>query len=177
MTHLLTGRAKESISLAMADPDDEDAAFSELAAQWDRRLAEAGDDLDAATPSPKVWERISARVDHLQAAHGTMTVPADSGVWDFVAPGVYRKQLHVSAGGDWRAMLIRVEPGGTIPPHRHGGLEECLVLEGEFELEGETVRKGDFHLAFPGRDHAPIFSRDGALLYIRSALPASAGPG
>jgi hypothetical protein len=44
------------------------------------------------------------------------------------------------------------------------------VLEGAFELAGETVRKGDLHLAFPGRAHEMIVSRTGVLLYVRAAV-------
>jgi quercetin dioxygenase-like cupin family protein len=154
----------------MAKEQDEEDAFEEAIAQWDRRLAEAGDDLDAAAPSPQVWDRISARVDHLEAARDTLTVPADQGVWEFSSPGVYRKLLHVDAAAGWQAFLVKIEPGASVPPHDHPILEECLVLEGEFELAGEIVRKGDLHLGFAGRDHGAIASPSGALLYIRAAL-------
>jgi anti-sigma-K factor RskA len=154
----------------MAEPNDEDAAFRALAALWDRRLAEAGEALEAEAPSAQVWDRISARVDQLEAAQATRTVAADDGVWHASSPGVWRKLLHVDAAAGWQAMLVRIEAGASVPPHAHPMLEECLVLEGEFELAGETVGKGDLHLAFPGQDHAPIFSRAGALLYIRAGI-------
>jgi|HubBroStandDraft_1064217.scaffolds.fasta_scaffold16442_4 anti-sigma factor ChrR (cupin superfamily) len=154
----------------MAEPNDEDAAFRALAALWDRRLAEAGAALEAEAPSPQVWDKIAARVDQLEAGRRTRTVAAEDGVWRVSSPGVWRKLLHVDAEGGWQAMLVRIEAGASVPPHAHPMLEECLVLEGEFELAGEAVRKGDLHLAFPGRDHAPIFSRAGALLYIRAAI-------
>lgn len=154
----------------MAKDQDEDNALNEAIAQWDRRMADAGDDLDAAAPSPQVWDRISARVEQLEASRDTLTIPAGQGVWELSSPGVYRKRLHVEAAGGWQAMLVKVEPGARVPTHAHPILEECLVLEGEFELAGETVRKGDLHLAFAGRDHAEIVSHTGALLYIRAAI-------
>jgi hypothetical protein len=49
-------------------------------------------------------------------------------------------------------------------------LEECLGLEGAFEVDGEVVAKGDLHLGFAGHAHATLFSRHGALLYIRAGL-------
>ena len=149
--------------------DEDDEVFRRLIADWDQRLAEADETLDAAAPSDAVWDRISARIDQLQARRDTLTVPADQGAWEATSPGVWRKQLHVDAGGGWRAMLVRIDPGATLPAHRHSILEECLVLEGAFDLAGETIRKGDFHLGFPGREHRVITSRGGALLYIRAA--------
>jgi quercetin dioxygenase-like cupin family protein len=147
------------------EPDDID----ELIARWDRRLAQAGDALDTIAPSPEVWDRISARVDALESGRATLTVAAEGGVWEVVSPGVRRKLLRVDAAGGWQAFLLRIDAGGQVPPHSHAGLEECLVLEGSFEVEGELVRKGDLHLAFAGRDHAELVSPSGALLYIRSA--------
>ena len=158
----------------MAREDDNarerDDAFETSLAGWDRRLAEATDQLDAAAPSAAVWDRISARVDHLEASRATLTVAQEQGVWENISPGVYQKLLHVDAAAGWRSLLVRVEPGGGVAPHGHPMLEECLVLEGEFEIEGQTVRKGDLHLGFPGHDHAALVSRTGALLYIRGAI-------
>jgi quercetin dioxygenase-like cupin family protein len=147
------------------EPDDIDEAI----ARWDRRLIQAGDALDAIAPPPEVWDRISARLDALESGRATLTIPAEGGVWEIVSPGVRRKLLHVDVAGGWQAFLVRLDPGGRVPAHPHAGLEECLVLEGSFEVEGQSVRKGDLHLAFAGRDHAELASPSGALLYIRSA--------
>lgn len=149
--------------------DEDDEAFRRLIADWDQRLETADETLDAAAPSDAVWDRISARVDQLQARRDTVTVASDTGVWEAASPGVWRKRLHIDAGAGWQAQLVRIDPGATLPAHDHPILEECLVLEGAFELAGETIRKGDFHLAFPGREHRVITSRGGALLYIRAA--------
>jgi quercetin dioxygenase-like cupin family protein len=147
------------------EPDDID----ELIARWDRRLAQAAGALDAIAPPPEVWERISARVDALELGRATLTVAADRGVWEVISPGVRRKLLHVDAAAGWRAFLLRIDAGGRVPPHSHAGLEECLVLEGGFEVDEQSVRKGDLHLAFAGRDHSELVSPSGALLYIRIA--------
>ncbi len=152
------------------DGRDGDPAFEALAALWDRRLAEAGDELDAAAPSPQVWERICARVDHLQASQATLTVPSNEGVWEYFSPGVQKKLLHVDADAGWQAYLMKVEPGAGVGPHSHSQIEECLVLEGGFEIEGAAVRKGDLHLGFGGHDHGALVSPGGALLYIRGQI-------
>ncbi len=144
--------------------------IDEAIALWDRRLAEAAPALDAVAPSASVWDRISARVDALEAERDTLTIAADQGVWEPVSPGVRRKLLHVDAAGGWQALLLRVDPGGRVAAHAHAGLEECLVLEGGFEVDGQVVGKGDLHLAFAGRDHRELVSAGGALLYIRTAL-------
>jgi anti-sigma factor ChrR (cupin superfamily) len=120
-------------------------------------------------PSSAVWDKITARIDQLEAARDTLTVRAHEGVWDISSPGVSRKLLHVDADAGWQAFLVRIDPGARVPSHGHAILEECLVLEGEFEVGAETVRKGDLHLTFAGHDHLEIVSPTGALLYIRAA--------
>jgi hypothetical protein len=45
-----------------------------------------------------------------------------------------------------------------------------VVLEGETEVAGVTVRAGDFHLAPRGFRHTEIRTRGGAIVYIRNAL-------
>jgi anti-sigma factor ChrR (cupin superfamily) len=119
-------------------------------------------------PSSAVWDKITARIDQLETARDTLTVRAHEGAWATSSPGVSRKLLHVDA--EWQAFLVRIDPGARVPPHGHAILEECLVLEGEFEVGAETVRKGDLHLAFAGHDHLEIVSPTGALLYIRAAV-------
>ena len=146
-----------------------DAEWERLAAEADRRLAEAGD-LDAVEPSPAVWARIAARVDDLDAARPTLTIRSHDGAWEPVSDGVSRKLVYVDAEGGWQSFLLRLDPGARVAEHGHTLLEECVVLDGSFEIEGEFVSKGDVHLAFAGHDHRALYSREGAMLYIRAAL-------
>ena len=41
--------------------------------------------------------------------------------------------------------LMRMQPGAAVLPHRHPGMEEFLILEGELiEADGRVFRRGDF---------------------------------
>ena len=102
---------------------------------------------------------------------GTTTIRADGGEWVAVAPGVHMKRLH--RDGEARTFLLKIDPGGTLPGHRHEGDEECIVLEGEAFLGDERVSVGDYHLAPRGTQHGALTSRTGALLFLRSAAAAA----
>jgi len=148
------------------------AAFQISADQWNEGVAALGLPDDPPTPTG-LWAKLDAQIDALTPPHhGSLTVRADDGAWEDLYPGVTKRQLYADPGQGWRAVMIRMAPGATYPAHAHAGVEECLVLEGEFEFDDLTVRQGDFHLAFPDRDHPESFSRAGALLYIRSAIAA-----
>jgi anti-sigma factor ChrR (cupin superfamily) len=126
--------------------------------------------LDEVAPSPEVWARIERSVEDLVNSETTLTVHAAEKPWEFVAPGVEKKLLHLDAEAGWQAMILKLEPGAFIPPHSHDLAEECLILEGDLEVDGVRARAGDFHLAFANADHSPVFSPSGATLYIRGGL-------
>jgi anti-sigma factor ChrR (cupin superfamily) len=50
--------------------------------------------------------------------------------------------------------LMRMQPGAVTIPHRHSGMEEFLMLEGELiEDDGATFGPGDFVSYDPGTWH------------------------
>jgi len=132
-------------------------------------------------PAPAANASLKARIlkrvrnDGLSSAtepEGTVTIRANAGEWVAVAPGVHMKRLH--RDGEARTFLVKIDPGGVLPGHRHEGDEECIVLEGEAFLGDVRVSAGDYHLASRGTQHGALTSRTGALLFIRSAAAASA---
>ncbi len=103
-------------------------------------------------------------------APNTRTVRAADLAWEPFLPGVERKILFVDKTAMVSGVLYKVAPGASVGNHSHGMIEECLVIEGEIDIDGMTVRAGDVHLAMPGSRHGPLSSRLGALVYIRGDL-------
>jgi quercetin dioxygenase-like cupin family protein len=85
-------------------------------------------------------------------------------------PGVFVRRLHVDADNDRVTMLVRMEPGTSYPAHRHSGLEECFVLEGDLEVGPTTLWAGDYQRAEKGSRHPVQGTRSGCLLYVTSSL-------
>jgi quercetin dioxygenase-like cupin family protein len=65
--------------------------------------------------------------------------------------------------------LMRLEPGIAFPLHRHAGVEEIFMLEGDLVVEGEVCHQGDYIRSFLGTAHAPI-TEGGCLLLIKTSL-------
>ena len=96
-----------------------------------------------------------------------VTLRATEGEWIDVGPGVELKLLRSDA--DSRSYLLRLHPGGRIPPHRHVDIdEECIVLEGEAAIGSLRLTQGDYHLAPRGVPHDWLSSDTGALLFLRA---------
>jgi anti-sigma factor ChrR (cupin superfamily) len=67
-------------------------------------------------------------------------------------------------------MLIRMEPGASYVPHRHGGPEQCYVVEGDLRDGDVVVRAGDFQCAPESTMHGAQTTEKGCLLLIVSSL-------
>jgi len=59
-----------------------------------------------------------------------------------------------------------MEPGARSCPHRHGGAEEFLILEGEvIECDGTVYRPGDMVWLAAGTEHTS-YAPNGALIAV-----------
>ena len=72
--------------------------------------------------------------------------------------------------GGQAAMLWLAEPGATVPQHRHGHDEECLMLRGDLFQDDYLLREGDYQLAPQGSMHRTVSTDTGALIYAHGDL-------
>ena len=75
-----------------------------------------------------------------------MLTDAESLPWIPVAPGESIKPLRFLSGNRGRVLLLRLDPGCVVPPHRHTGDVHAFNLEGSRELldSGQIVGPGDY---------------------------------
>jgi anti-sigma factor ChrR (cupin superfamily) len=103
-------------------------------------------------------------------AEDFVTVRAGEGEWHQLFEGVSVKRLFVDEERNTVTSLFRVSPGAGFPPHTHDEFEQCLILEGDFHLNGEAFRAGDFTCAMAGSAHDHSYSENGALLLIVAGM-------
>jgi anti-sigma factor ChrR (cupin superfamily) len=119
----------------------------------------------------KLRARILAHV-HRAAPEGTITLRAEEGDWQAIAPGVTTKTLRIDPTAGMRTILVRMRPQSTLDEHLHGRDEECFVLEGEIFIGNHRLCRGDMHIARAGSVHARIRSPNGAMLMVRAEIAA-----
>jgi quercetin dioxygenase-like cupin family protein len=131
-------------------------------------------------PEPNRVQAIKERLMHRVAAErpasepdarGLLTVRADEGNWKAFLPNVSIKVLRREQ--DTLTYLLKLEPGAALLPHDHPHDEECIVLSGEARIGDLVVRAGDYHCAYAGKPHGVITSEQGAVLFLRGAVPAA----
>ncbi len=84
-------------------------------------------------------------------------------------PGVTIAVLHADPVTRRLSALVRCQPGVHYPVHRHAGIEEILMLEGNFVCDGNVYGVGDYLLSGSGSSHDPE-SPDGCLFFVRTSM-------
>jgi len=135
--------------------------------------------LAAALPSHELpgeqRERMRRRVMQSIASgpsSDTTTVRADGGEWIALSPLVKVKVLRVDALAGNQTVLVRAEPGGSLPRHQHRHDEEFIVLEGECRIGNLQLHAGDATFAPAGSWHDEITTDTGVLVLCRGEYPA-----
>lgn len=110
---------------------------------------------DILVPSPALQERLARRI--AEETGGPVSPPPRTGYvepeWEEVAPGIFCKLLANDAERHRASMLVRLLPNVEYPPHRHAGLEELHLLEGELWIDDNKFFPGDYNRAeFPTGD-------------------------
>ncbi len=68
--------------------------------------------------------------------------------------GTHYIQLNPDAERDVGFYIYRMEPGSQSTPHRHGGAEEFLIIQGELiDNDGTVYKQGDVVWLAGGTEH------------------------
>jgi anti-sigma factor ChrR (cupin superfamily) len=130
-----------------------------------------------AAPSAGVRARLLALVSEEKGrgergaglAPGFLVLRAGEGSWRPTGDaGVTFKLLFADRERGTVTTLLRMEPGSRIRSHRHLGVEQCLVLEGDVRAGSIGMTAGDFNCSMPGSVHEELVSDGGALLLLVS---------
>jgi len=141
---------------------------------------------ETAAPSTDVWNRLCAVMNAEPKAEianeqktslskemtgevvpaPLVTVRKDEGVWQKVHEGIFAKTLFENVKNGTTTYMVQFMPGAKTPLHRHTGMEECMVIEGDFQVDGKDLRAGDYHCATPGSVHDRPYSNNGAMVLI-----------
>jgi anti-sigma factor ChrR (cupin superfamily) len=124
-----------------------------------------------ATTRDKLMARLAAETSPAAStsqddASQPLTVRVDEGRWYELCEGVHFKQLFADPTRNTVTTLLKLQPGARMPMHRHRGIEECYVIEGDVRTNNLNLTKGDYTCAMEGSIHHPISTVNGALLLI-----------
>jgi len=183
------GEQASLYAIGVLGPDEAGAFAEHLAAgcpaceaelQSFRRIASALGLATQEAEPPADSENVLSKLKREYGGQSTtpdpfFTLRAGEGDWREFCPGITVKQLFFDDSTGMVTTLFRLAPGARAPIHAHSGTEQCLVLEGDFHVNGETYGPGDFSCAMPGSVHDDARSDGGALLLIVAPRAQSSG--
>jgi anti-sigma factor ChrR (cupin superfamily) len=112
-------------------------------------------------------EGASADPSRSLCGEGFLVVRAGEGRWLTAGDdGVSFKLLYTDRERGTFTTLVRMDAGASIPAHRHLGVEQCLVIEGDLRAGGVEMYAGDFNCSLPGSVHEELTTTGGALFLI-----------
>lgn len=90
--------------------------------------------------------------------------------WEKATPGILVKVLARDEERDRITMLVRLAPGVGYPPHKHVGVEELHLLDGELWINDRKLYPGDYNRSEPGTMDHRVWTETGCTcLLIASA--------
>ena len=118
----------------------------------------------------KLRERVLRQIRTV-APTGTLTVRTGEAEWIEIAPFIQMKLLRRDEAAGNQTALMRMQPGGVVPAHRHAHEEEFVVLEGECHIGDLKLSAGDAHVAAAGSWHDAVTTHTGVLVLLRGEYP------
>jgi quercetin dioxygenase-like cupin family protein len=118
---------------------------------------------DVVRPSASLWDRLARRIA-VETGEEPVVPPPQRWVepeWEEAAPGISVKLLATDTEQDRVSMLVRLAPGVAYPPHRHAGVEELYLLDGELMIDDKKLYPGDYNRAEPGTADQRVWSESG----------------
>ena len=126
-------------------------------------MSQASPPADVLSPDASLWERLAQRI--AAETGGEPPSPAQRDwvepEWKEVAPGLYCQLLATDSRRNRVSMLVRLAPGVNYPPHRHAGVEELHLLDGELWINDRKLYPGDYNRAEPGSVDTRVWSETG----------------
>ena len=90
--------------------------------------------------------------------------------WKDVAPGISCQLLSTDAATKRVSLLVRLAPGTDYPPHRHAGVEELHLLDGELVVNDKTLSPGDYITSEPGTEDHRVWSGTGCTCFLLTSF-------
>jgi hypothetical protein len=118
---------------------------------------------DVLRPSASLWGRLARRVASETGGEPLLPAPQrwTEPEWKEVAPGLSCKLLATDTERNRVSMLVRLAPGVEYPPHRHAGVEELHLLQGELFINDKKLYPGDYNRAEAGSSDTRVWSETG----------------
>jgi anti-sigma factor ChrR (cupin superfamily) len=126
---------------------------------------------DVVRPPASLRGRLAQRIATDTGGEPLLTPPPDASEqeWANVAPGIACQLLAADPDRSSVSMLVRLAPGADYPPHRHAGVEELYLLDGELMVDDKKLYPGDYLRSEPGTMDRRVWSETGCTCLLMTS--------
>jgi anti-sigma factor ChrR (cupin superfamily) len=129
---------------------------------------------DEQEPPPRLRDELTGRLNGAPAEEKRppgcfeeiASIHTGDGQWVEISAGIHAKTLNYDKSSGLVTSLMKMEPGTALPVHRHRGVEQFFILEGDCYVHGEKLGPGDFHRAVTGSVHQETYTVEGTLFLL-----------
>jgi len=127
---------------------------------------------DVLRPSASLRNRLAERIAAETGGAPVASAPTRHAEpdWQEAAPGISVKLLATDAARGRVSMLVRLAPGIDYPPHRHEGVEELHLLDGELRVDARVLHPGDYLRSEPGSEDHRVWSETGCTCVLMTSV-------
>jgi anti-sigma factor ChrR (cupin superfamily) len=127
---------------------------------------------DVLRPSASLWDRLARRVADEAGTQPLLPAPQQSPEpeWFAAAPGISCKLLATDTEKKRVSMLVRLAPGTDYPSHRHAGVEELHLLDGELMVDAKKLYPGDYLRSDAGSVDRRVWSETGCTCVLMTSI-------
>jgi anti-sigma factor ChrR (cupin superfamily) len=154
--------------------------YVEEFATFDEVVGELGLGAVEQSPSESLRDRLRARIavegkseeqggiesGSASPSQQSLTVRLNEGKWRQFADGVFIKTLFVDRDRGTVTSLVKLEPGARFPQHRHLGIEQSLIIEGDCRVNDQVLTPGDYRCAEAGTIDTDLTTEHGTVFMI-----------
>jgi len=139
-------------------------------------------DADEQEPSSDVRDKLIAAINDTgngddakpakakRSEQKIVSIRSTDGKWVEAEEGIFCKSLYYDKASGMATSLVRMGPGTSLAAHRHEGVEQFFILEGDCNVCGEDLGPGDYHRAPAGTVHESTYTVNGTMFLLVAPL-------
>lgn len=164
-------RAAGSLSVdEMTELNADDTVWENALGEWDATVEALSDGVAPVEVNPTIKQKLLTRIAAERTHPPAMQVVRSTEVWHPMGPpGISFRLLFADRGQHRMTVQLRAEAGARIPAHRHRGVEECFVLEGDLTDGEHTFQAGDYFRCEAGSHHNDQTTNRGCICLLMTA--------
>ncbi|HEV8488061.1 MAG TPA: cupin domain-containing protein [Blastocatellia bacterium] len=112
------------------------------------------------------YGQVAIRMRQARPSPTFMSIRASEREWHEISEGIQVQQLFVDEVSGLQTSLVKMAAGTRLPSHRHRGVEQFFILEGDCIVNGELLGPGDYHRAESGSVHEVTYTKLGTMFVL-----------